>query len=102
MPVLYVARDLLREAASRKWLLALARCPLPPGTDLGGLVLWLARAPYGAGGLVAILGFKTGAWTARPLAAAALAAASFAPIYAARPPAALFARSTALSAAVGS
>src|SRR5205085_5127352 len=77
------------------------RWQLLAGTYLGVLALSLAMALYGASGLVAILGFKTGVWTVRPLAAAALAAASFATLYAAMLTTAMFVRSTALSAAVG-
>ena len=78
----------------RRWELLL-------GTFLGVLVIALCGALYGAGGLVLILGFKSGYWTARPLVAALLAGLSFAGIYAAMLTVALFVRSAALSAAAG-
>jgi len=81
--------------------LPLRRWELLAGTWLGVMGLACVGALYGAGGLAAILGAKTGVWTARPLAAALLAAAGFAPIYAAMLAAAVLARSAALSAAVG-
>lgn len=78
----------------RRWELLL-------GTYLGVLVLALACALYGAGGLAVILGVKTGVWTWAPILAALLAVANFATIYAAMITLSLFARGTALSAAGG-
>ncbi len=78
----------------RRWQLLL-------GTFAGVFALSLLGALYGAGGVALILGAKTGVWTVRPLAAAALASASFAAIYAPMLVAALFVRSAAFSAFVG-
>ena len=77
------------------------RWHLVVGTYLGVFVLTTAGALYGAGGFAAILGFKTGVWTAAPLAAALLASVAFASIYGVMLAAATFARSAALSAAAG-
>jgi Cu-processing system permease protein len=81
--------------------LPVRRWHLLAGTYLGVMVLAIIASAYGAGGLTLILGVKTGVWTARPLLAALLGTVSFAAIYAAMLAAALFVRSTALSAAVG-
>lgn len=81
--------------------LPVRRWELLAGTFLGVWTIALLSALYGAGGLVVILGVKTGAWTAGPLVSAALASASFATIYAAMLAAAVFLRSAALSAATG-
>jgi Cu-processing system permease protein len=81
--------------------LPVRRWELLAGTFLGVLVLGLAGATYGAGGLLVILGFKTGVWTWHPLLAAALAAVGFATVYAGMLAAAVFVRSAAVSAAVG-
>jgi len=81
--------------------LPVRRHELLAGTYLGVLLLACAGALYGAGGLALILGAKTGVWTLRPLAAALLAAVTFTAIYGAMLAAAVFARSSALSAAVG-
>jgi len=78
----------------RRWELLL-------GTFLGVLTMAWIGAGYGAGGLVLILGVKSGYWTARPLVAAMLAGVSFASIYAAMLAVALFVRSAAMSAATG-
>jgi Cu-processing system permease protein len=78
----------------RRWELLL-------GTFLGVLALAVLMALYGSGGLVIILGVKTGSWTVRPLVAALLGSVSFSAIYAAMLTTALFVRSAALSAAVG-
>jgi hypothetical protein len=78
----------------RRWELLL-------GTFFGVLTIALCGALYGAGGLVLILGIKSGYWTARPLIAAVLGGLSFAGIYAAMLTVALFVRSAALSAAAG-
>jgi ABC-type transport system involved in multi-copper enzyme maturation permease subunit len=81
--------------------LPVRRWHLLAGTYLGVLVLSIVCALYGAGGLAVILGFKTGVWTWGPILAALLAVVNFATLYAAMLATALFARSTALSAAVG-
>jgi Cu-processing system permease protein len=81
--------------------LPLRRPELLGGTFLGVLLLASAGALYGAGGLSVILGVKTGVWTLRPLAAALLASVTFSAIYGAMLATAVFARSSALSAAVG-
>jgi hypothetical protein len=78
----------------RRWELLL-------GTFIGVLTIAWLGALYGAGGLVFILGIKSGYWTARPLVAALLAGVSFASIYAAMLAVALFVRSAAMSAAAG-
>jgi hypothetical protein len=71
------------------------------GTFLGVLALAVAGAIYGAGGMVLILGTKTGVFTVRPLLAGLLAASSFAAIYAAMLASAVVVRSAAVSAVVG-
>jgi ABC-type transport system involved in multi-copper enzyme maturation permease subunit len=81
--------------------LPLRRPELLAGTFLGVLLLATAGALYGAGGLSLILGVKTGVWTLRPVAAALLASVTFSAIYGAMLATAVFARSSALSAAVG-
>ncbi len=81
--------------------LPLRRWELLFGTYLGVMVLAVCAAVYGAGGLVLILGFKTGVWTARPLLAAVLGTGSFGAIYAAMMLGAMVLRSAALSAACG-
>lgn len=78
----------------RRWELLL-------GTFMGVLCMAWIGALYGAGGLVLILGMKSGYWTARPLVAALLAGVSFASIYAAMLAVSLFVRSAAMSAATG-
>lgn len=81
--------------------LPVRRSELLLGTFLGVLVLAVAGALYGAGGFTLILSVKTGVWTARPLVSALLAAVTFSGIYGAMLTTAVFARSAALSAAVG-
>jgi len=81
--------------------LPVRRWELLAGTFLGVLALSLAAALYGAGGLTLLLGVKTGLWTGRPLVAGLLSSASFAAIYAAMLTVALWARSAAVSAAIG-
>jgi Cu-processing system permease protein len=81
--------------------LPVRRWELLAGTFLGVLVLAVLGSLYGAGGLVLLLGVKTGLWTARPILAALIASASFAGLFGAMLAAAVFARSAALSAAVG-
>lgn len=81
--------------------LPVRRWELLAGTFLGVVVLGLGGATYGAGGLLIILGFKTGVWTWQPLLAASLAAVGFATVYAGMLAAAVFVRSAAVSAAVG-
>jgi Cu-processing system permease protein len=78
----------------RRWELLL-------GTFLGVLVLAVGGALYAAGGLVLVLGGKTGVWTGWPLLSALLAALSFGAVYAAMLAMALWVRSAALSAATG-
>lgn len=82
--------------------LPLRRWELLAGTFAGVLCLAMAGALYGAGGLTVVLGVKTGVWTLRPIAAALLAVAAFAPIYGAMLTASVFARSAAISGALGS
>jgi Cu-processing system permease protein len=81
--------------------LPVRRWELLAGTFLGVLCISIGSALYGAGGLTVVLGAKTGIWSLRPIAAAALAAVAFAPIYAVMLLTALFIRSAALSMAVG-
>lgn len=81
--------------------LPVRRWQLLVGTFLGVLVLALIASLYGAGGLALIMGVKTGMWTTGPVAAALLASVTFASVYAAMLTSALFARSAAISAAVG-
>jgi Cu-processing system permease protein len=78
----------------RRWELLL-------GTFLGVVVLAVAGALYAAGGLVLVMGGKTGVWTGWPLLSALLAALSFGAVYAAMLAMALWVRSAALSAATG-
>jgi ABC-type transport system involved in multi-copper enzyme maturation permease subunit len=78
----------------RRWELLL-------GTFLGVLTLGTVGAAYGAGGLLVILGAKTGVWTWHPLLAALLAAVGFATVYAGMLATAVFLRSAPVSAAVG-
>lgn len=81
--------------------LPLRRWELLLGTFLGVLVLAVGGALYAAGGLVLVLGGKTGVWTGWPLLSALLAALSFGSVYAAMLAMALWVRSAALSAATG-
>jgi ABC-type transport system involved in multi-copper enzyme maturation permease subunit len=78
----------------RRWELLL-------GTFLGVCLLGLIGALYGAGGLLVILGAKTGVWTWQPLLAALMAVVGFGTVYAGMLLSAVFVRSGALSAAVG-
>jgi Cu-processing system permease protein len=78
----------------RRWELLL-------GTFLGVCLLGLIGAVYGAGGLLLILGAKTGVWTWQPLLAALLAVVGFATVYTGMLMSAVFVRSAAVSAAVG-
>ncbi|HSN91987.1 MAG TPA: hypothetical protein VLS93_12225, partial [Anaeromyxobacteraceae bacterium] len=68
---------------------------------LGVLALVLLGALYGGGGLALVVWLKTGVFGAGPVASAALAAAAFAPIYAAMILSAVLVRSAALSALAG-
>ena len=77
------------------------RWELLVGTFLGVMVLAFLAALYGAVGLTLILGVKARLWTWGLILAGALAAVSFCAVYAAMLTAALFARSAAVSAAVG-
>ena len=81
--------------------LPIRRWELLAGTYLGVMALCAAGACYGAGGVVVLLGAKTGAWTLRPMVAAAFAVAGFGAVYSAMLAASVFVRSAALSAAVG-
>jgi Cu-processing system permease protein len=81
--------------------LPVRRWELLAGTFLGVLVLAFIGVLYGAGGFTLILSVKTGVWTARPIAAGLLAGVTFAALYGGMLAAAIFARSAALSAAVG-
>lgn len=81
--------------------LPVRRWQLLVGTFLGVLVLSLAAAVYGAGGMIVLLGVKTGLWTWRPMVAALLATACFSSIYAAMLAVALFARSASVSGGIG-
>jgi ABC-type transport system involved in multi-copper enzyme maturation permease subunit len=81
--------------------LPLRRWELLAGTFLGVMTLALGGALYGSGGLVLILGMKTGVWTAGPLLAALLASAGFAALYAVMLTTATLVRSAALCAAAG-
>jgi Cu-processing system permease protein len=82
--------------------LPLRRWQLLGGTFLGVWMLALAGALYGSAGLTLLLGLKAGLWTVGPVLAALLAGVTFAAIYAVMLTAALFVRSAALSAALGS
>jgi ABC-type transport system involved in multi-copper enzyme maturation permease subunit len=81
--------------------LPVRRWELLAGTFLGVLGLTVTFALYGAGGLVVLLGVKTGVWTTGPLISALLATVNFATVYAVMITTALFARSAALSAGSG-
>lgn len=81
--------------------LPLQRWHILAGTFVGVMVLAVGGSLYGAGGLMLILGFKTGYWTAGPLIAALLACVSFAAVYAVMLTTATLVRSAALCAAVG-
>jgi Cu-processing system permease protein len=81
--------------------LPVRRSELLAGTFLGVIVLSIAGALYGAGGLTLVLGVKTGVWTLCAMAAAMLTTIAFAPIYGAMLVASTFVRSAAISAAVG-
>jgi ABC-2 family transporter protein len=78
----------------RRWQLLL-------GTWLGVLLLAAACALYGSGGIVVILGLKTGVWTVKPILGALLSVVSFAAIYGVMLAVPLYVRSAALSVAVG-
>jgi len=84
-----------------KLSLPVRRWELFVGTFVGVAVLASLGALYGTGGLVVMLGWKTGVWTARPLAAALLISVAFAALYAAMLTSAVFVRSAAFSGAVG-
>jgi Cu-processing system permease protein len=81
--------------------LPVRRWELAAGTFAGVLLLATIGALYGSGGLTLLLGVKTGVWTGRPMLAALIAVVAFAAIYGGMMASALFARSPALSAAVG-
>ena len=81
--------------------LPVRRWELLIGTFLGVLILAVLAALYAAGGLVFILGIKTGSWTVLPIVAAVLASLSFSGLYAVMLTVALYVRSAALSAGAG-
>jgi len=81
--------------------LPVRRWELLVGTFVGVLVLAVLGALYGAGGLVLVLGVKTGVWTLGPVLAALVASGSFVCLYGAMLAAAVFVRSASLSATVG-
>jgi Cu-processing system permease protein len=81
--------------------LPIRRAELLLGTYLGILALTALCGLYAAGGLSLILGVKTGVWTWGPIHAALLAAANFAPLYAAMLCSAVLVRSAALSSGAG-
>lgn len=81
--------------------LPLRRWHLLAGTFLGVMVLAVGGALYGSGGLLLILGVKTGVWTAGPLLASLLACVSFTAVYAVMLATATVVRSAALCAALG-
>lgn len=78
----------------RRWELLL-------GTFLGVCLLGVIGTVYGAGGLLLILGAKTGVWTWQPLVAALMAVVGFGTVYTGMLVSAVFLRSAAVSAAVG-
>jgi len=81
--------------------LPVRRWELLVGTFLGVLALSLTGALYGASGMLVLFWAKTGVFSVRPLAAAALASVTFAGIYGAMLATAVAARSASLSAATG-
>jgi ABC-type transport system involved in multi-copper enzyme maturation permease subunit len=81
--------------------LPVRRWELLAGTFLGVVGLGALGALYGAGGLLLVLGAKTGVWTWHPVFAAALAVVGFATVYAGMLLSAVLIRSTAVSAACG-
>jgi Cu-processing system permease protein len=81
--------------------LPVRRWELLVGTFLGVLTLAVVGTLYAAGGLVAVLGAKTGVWTGWPLLSAGLAALSFSAVYAGMLATALWVRSAALCATTG-
>jgi ABC-type transport system involved in multi-copper enzyme maturation permease subunit len=81
--------------------LPVRRWELLAGTFLGVVTLGAFGAFYGAGGLLLVLGAKTGVWTWHPMVGAALAVVGFATVYAGMLLSAVLVRSTAVSAACG-
>ncbi|MEN9796391.1 MAG: hypothetical protein RL653_87 [Pseudomonadota bacterium] len=81
--------------------LPVRRWELLVGTFLGVLALSLSAALYGAGGVVVLLGVKTGSWTWRPVVAAMLSMLGFSAVYACMLTTALFLRSASVSAVAG-
>jgi ABC-type transport system involved in multi-copper enzyme maturation permease subunit len=81
--------------------LPLQRWHILAGTFLGVMTMTVCGALYGSGGLLLILGVKTGYWTAGPLIAALLACVGFAAVYAVMLTTATVVRSAALCAATG-
>lgn len=77
------------------------RWELLVGTYLGVMALTFLASLYGAVGLTLILGVKARLWTSGLVLAGGLAAVGFCAVYAAMLTSALFARSAAVSAAVG-
>lgn len=81
--------------------LPVRRWELLAGTFLGVVTLGLLGSLYGAGGLLLILGAKTGVWTWHPLLAAVLAVVGFGAVYSGMLLSAVLVRSAAVSAACG-
>ena len=81
--------------------LPVRRWELLGGTFLGVLTLGLIGSLYGAGGLLVILGAKTGVWNWHPLLAAVLAVVGFGTVYSGMLLSAVLVRSAAVSAACG-
>ncbi|MBK6686813.1 MAG: ABC transporter permease subunit [Deltaproteobacteria bacterium] len=81
--------------------LPVRRSALIIGTYGGVFLVMAGLAAYGALGFTVVLGLKTGVWTPRLLAAALLAVITFAAIFGVMVTAAVFVRSSALSALAG-
>jgi len=81
--------------------LPVQRWELLLGTFVGVLTLAAGGAAYASGGLILVLGAKTGVWTGWPLISALLSALSFGGVYAGMLAVAVWVRSAALSAAAG-
>lgn len=81
--------------------LPVRRWALIVGTYLGVFLVMAGLAAYGALGFTVVLGLKTGVWTPRLLVAALLAVITFLAIFGVMVTAAVFVRSSALSALAG-
>lgn len=81
--------------------LPIGRAALLLGTYCGVLCVIASAALYGAAGMTAILGLKTGVWTPRLLVTAPLGALTFAAIYGVMLSGAVFVRSAALTTLAG-